>query len=217
LTLAIAVLSADACGCQLFDVFEALSEYQRDVLDHMSRQFRCARLCAERNRQVRKSSLSHADVSVMTETSSLGPRMHQVSVKLPMVEPSDVTVKIVGDDLMIHAFRTWRTEMLPEMTEGHQKCGCVDIGADLIGTTDRLSTQLRIPSTCARERIDVEFRRESEELVISLPEKEPATLTISVREASSEAASPSGSDIVTVQGSEEKVKRDDVSPRPAEL
>mmetsp|Transcript_8782 Transcript_8782/g.17212 ORF Transcript_8782/g.17212 Transcript_8782/m.17212 type:complete len:248 (-) Transcript_8782:271-1014(-) len=190
LTLALLAASANARGCQssqLFDVFETFSEYQRDVVDHMSRQFKCAGLCAERNREVRRSSLVNTGVHVVTETDQSGLSLHRISIDLPKVKPSDIVVKIVGDNLLIRASRTWSEDMLPEMTEKHKKCGCEDIAEGLLGQTDAFSTQLRIPSTVARNRIDVEFRRDTDELVISLPEKEPAILDISVREVTSDS------------------------------
>eukprot|EP00469_Lotharella_globosa_P007129 CAMPEP_0167786690 /NCGR_PEP_ID=MMETSP0111_2-20121227/8960_1 /TAXON_ID=91324 /ORGANISM="Lotharella globosa, Strain CCCM811" /LENGTH=238 /DNA_ID=CAMNT_0007678155 /DNA_START=90 /DNA_END=806 /DNA_ORIENTATION=- len=156
--------------------------YHRDVLDHFSRQYRCAHVCADRNRDIRRSSIANSKVHIQSDPTSSGVASHQVSVPLPGVDAADIKVQIVGDVLSIKASRTWTRDLIPEPKEDHQKCNCKDIAEEVLGKKDEFSTQFRISNSMAKDKVTVELRKDTDELVVTVPEKEPETINLSVRE-----------------------------------
>uniref|UniRef100_A0A7S2U0B5 SHSP domain-containing protein n=1 Tax=Lotharella oceanica TaxID=641309 RepID=A0A7S2U0B5_9EUKA len=171
-----------------FDVFTSWgfdapsSAYHRDVVDHFSRQYRCAHVCADRNRDIRRSSIANSRVHIQSDPTSSGVASHQVTIPLPGVDTADINVKIVGDVLSIKASRTWTRDLLPEPKEDHQNCNCKDIAEEVLGKKDEFSTQLRLTESMAKDKVAVELRKETDELVVTVPEKEPKTINLSVRE-----------------------------------
>jgi len=158
------------------------SAYHRDVVDHFSRQYRCAHVCADRNRDIRRSSIANSRVHIQSDPTSSGVASHQVTIPLPGVDTADINVKIVGDVLSIKASRTWTRDLLPEPKEDHQNCNCKDIAEEVLGKKDEFSTQLRLTESMAKDKVAVELRKETDELVVTVPEKEPKTINLSVRE-----------------------------------
>ena len=106
------------------------------------------------------------------------PASHEVIVRLPGVDASTVSVEIVGDVLTM----TWTRDLIADETEEHRKCGCKDIAKDVLGKTDEFVRQLRVPESIAKDRVSVEMRKETDELAFALPDKEPETIELTVRE-----------------------------------
>mmetsp|Transcript_17108 Transcript_17108/g.32528 ORF Transcript_17108/g.32528 Transcript_17108/m.32528 type:complete len:153 (-) Transcript_17108:110-568(-) len=151
-------------------------------MDHFGRQYRCARVCADRNRDVRRSSIKNAEVQILSGDMVPSPSSHQIIVRLPGVDSSAVSAKIVGDILTIKASRTWTRDLIAEATKEHKKCDCKDIAEEVLGKTDEFVRQLRVPESVAKDKVSVEMRKETDELVISLPDKEPETIEFAVHE-----------------------------------
>eukprot|EP00467_Chlorarachnion_reptans_P009376 CAMPEP_0114495438 /NCGR_PEP_ID=MMETSP0109-20121206/5213_1 /TAXON_ID=29199 /ORGANISM="Chlorarachnion reptans, Strain CCCM449" /LENGTH=246 /DNA_ID=CAMNT_0001672597 /DNA_START=150 /DNA_END=887 /DNA_ORIENTATION=+ len=159
------------------------SDYHRNVLEYFNRQYKCAHLCADRNRAIRESSIAKGHVEFIREPVNTNDVAHHtVKVQLPGVDPKDIKVDVVGDILSIEASRQWTKELLPEIDEESEKCNCEDLASTLLGKTDTLSRRLRLPSSVDKDKISVEWNKSETEMLISLPEKEPEVLSIKILE-----------------------------------
>jgi len=158
------------------------SHYHRDVLEHFNRQYKCAHLCADRNRMIRESSIADNPMQFVSEPVSNAVARHTVKIQLPGVSPEDVKVNALGDILSIEASRKWTKELLPELDEESKKCNCQDLASTLLGQTDKFSRRLRLPRSVAKDKISVEWNKSENEMVISLPEQEPEVFNVKVVE-----------------------------------
>lgn len=181
--------SAARCGrggCSGFDLLDNFRggwdlDFHADMIGQIGRQFRCAQICANRNRLIRYSHLSNADVTVDSGAKD-GDDVpcFQVAVTLPGVTMDNVKVQATGDILTISAERTRTKEQIPDMTEEARSCNCQDVAESYVGKKERFSRQLRLPQSAARDGLHAELSKDGE-LVVTIPKLQPETFNIEIK------------------------------------